>query len=70
MQYRQSATPHATNARSSALLSECMELIAPHHLNSHIPQALESIVLRTLALDPDERYTSVFELVEALEALL
>src|SRR6266566_3433920 len=66
----QSATPHATNSHSSALLSECMELIAPHHLNSHIPQALESIVLRTLALDPDERYTSVFELVEALEALL
>jgi len=65
-----SATPHTPIAHSSTPLSECMELIAPHHLNSHIPSALESIVLRTLAIEPDERYTSVFELVEVLEALL
>jgi Protein kinase domain len=68
-----STTLHAENSYKSLSLpehSEHIELISPHHLNKHIPQALESIVLRTLALDPAERYTSVFELVEALEALL
>ena len=68
-----STTLHAANSYKSLSLAEHaehIELISPHHLNKHIPQALESIVLRTLAFDPDERYTSVFELVEALEALL
>ncbi len=68
-----STTLHAANSYQSLSLpehSEHIELISLHHLNKHIPQALESIVLRTLALDPDERYTSVFELVEVLEALL
>ncbi|MDQ2713897.1 MAG: hypothetical protein M3Z08_03215 [Chloroflexota bacterium] len=48
---------------------EELDLIAPHLLNEHIPLALEYIVLRALALNPMERYPSVFALVEALEGV-
>ena len=48
--------------------TEGMALISPHLFNSSIPPALEQIVLRSLALDPAERYSTVFELVEALES--
>jgi hypothetical protein len=43
------------------------ELIAPRVLNSQISPELERVLLRALALDPAQRYGSVFELVEALE---
>jgi hypothetical protein len=46
-----------------------VELIPPHLFNSHIPTEVEKIVLRSLSLDPLERYPSVFALVEALEAV-
>ena len=45
-----------------------MALIAPHLFNYHIPQALEHVLLRALALDPGERYSTVPELLEALES--
>ena len=48
--------------------AESMALIPPHLFNSRIPPVLEQIVLRALALDPAERYSTVFELVEALES--
>lgn len=48
---------------------EELDLIAPHLLNDQIPLALECIVLRALALNPMERYPSVFSLVEALESV-
>ena len=47
---------------------EGMALIPPHLFNSRIPPVLEQIVMRALALDPAERYSTVFELVEALES--
>ncbi len=48
--------------------AEGMALIPPHLFNSRIPPVLEQIVLRALAIDPTERYPTVFELVEALES--
>lgn len=48
--------------------TEGMALIAPHLFNNRIPPVLEQIVLRALAFDPKERYSTVFELVEALES--
>jgi serine/threonine protein kinase len=43
------------------------ELIAPRALNSQISPELERVLLRALALDPAQRYDTVFDLVEALE---
>ena len=48
--------------------SDCLELIAPHLLYHHIPELLEQILVRALELNPEQRYPSVFALVEALEA--
>jgi serine/threonine protein kinase len=47
---------------------EYLELTPPHCL-CDLPATLEHIILRALALNPDERYPSAFALVEALEAL-
>lgn len=57
--------------RDSAMLSrsECMSLIPPHLFNNCIPANLEQILLHALALEPAERYSSVFAMVEALEAV-
>jgi serine/threonine protein kinase len=46
-----------------------MALVPPHLFNSLISPRLERLLLRTLALSPEERFPSVFELVEALEAI-
>ncbi|GHO45305.1 hypothetical protein [Ktedonospora formicarum] len=48
---------------------EGLELIPPRFWCADISEGLERIVLKALALDPGERYDSVFDLVEALEAL-
>ena len=57
-----------TEPGGSALL-ESIELIPPHLLNGRLPTVLENIVLCALALDPAERYESVFSLAEALEGM-
>ncbi len=44
-----------------------LELVSPHFFCPPLPLILEEIVLRSLALEPDARYLSVFALVEALE---
>ena len=46
-----------------------LELIPPRLLRSQISSTLEDILLHSLALDPAERYASVFSLIEALEAV-
>ncbi|WP_151727043.1 hypothetical protein [Thermogemmatispora aurantia] len=48
---------------------EGLALVPPHLLNVHLPLAIEDILLRALALDPEQRYPSAFALVEELEAL-
>jgi hypothetical protein len=45
-----------------------MALIEPHLFNYSIPRVLEHVLLRALALDPAERYSTVLELVEALQS--
>lgn len=44
-----------------------LELAAPCLLNTKISPEMEHVVVCALSLDPDERYQTVFELVEALE---
>ncbi|HLI09124.1 MAG TPA: hypothetical protein VKV40_21350 [Ktedonobacteraceae bacterium] len=44
-----------------------LELVSPRFFCRTLPSALEKIVSRALALEPGERYPSVFTLVEALE---
>jgi hypothetical protein len=59
-------TAHSGYASNSL---EKIELIPPHFLNVRLPLHLEGVLLRALELDPSWRYTSVFELAEALEAI-
>ena len=49
--------------------SEGMSLVPPHLLNSRISPRLEAILTSALALDPAQRFPSVFALVEALESI-
>lgn len=55
---------HGTSHNSCEL-----ELIPPRLLASHMPPMLEDTLLRCLALDPAERYPTVFSLIETLEAV-
>ncbi|WP_201371417.1 hypothetical protein [Ktedonobacter robiniae] len=48
---------------------EGLELIPPRFWREELSVSLEQILLKALALDPHERYESVFSLVEALEAI-
>ncbi len=52
---------------TSGDLHESMALIPPHLFNARIPAALEQVLLGALALNPANRYPSVFALIEALE---
>jgi serine/threonine protein kinase len=44
-----------------------LELVSPRFFRPQMPTILEEIVFHALALEPDERYPSVFALIEALE---
>jgi serine/threonine protein kinase len=48
---------------------EGLELIPPHLLKSQMAVVLEGVLLCALALDPAGRFSSVFLLAEALEAI-
>ena len=48
---------------------EGMFLVPPHLFNSRISSRLESILTHALALDPADRFPTVFALVEALESI-
>ena len=57
------ATPYAVAVR---VLTE--PLTPPSQHNSHIPRELEQVVLRALALSPDDRYQDMAGFAEALTA--
>jgi len=48
---------------------EGMSLVPPHLFNPRISSRLEDILVRALALRPEDRYPNVFALVEALESI-
>ena len=67
---RRLAETQAGNSHSDPLnVPEGMSLVPPHLLNSCISPRLEAMLTRALALDPAQRFPSVFALVEALENL-
>ncbi len=67
---RRLAETQAGNSHNDPLNApEGMSLVPPHLLNSCISPRLEAILTRALALDPAQRFPTVFALVEALESL-
>jgi serine/threonine protein kinase len=44
------------------------ELPLPHEVNPNVPPAIEAFLLRALAKDPDDRYQSADEMVDALRS--
>lgn len=50
--------------------SDSIALIPPQRLNKRIPGTLSEILVRALAIDPEQRYATVFELTEAIEAVV
>ncbi len=64
--------PPSALRRTEGLVSptlEWLELPSLQLFEHHHIEKLEPIIRRTLALEPDERYDTVFELVEALEGV-
>lgn len=49
---------------------DSIALIPPQRLNKRIPGTLSEVLLRALAIDPEQRYATVFELTEAIEAVV
>jgi serine/threonine protein kinase len=43
------------------------QLVPPSRINPQVPPALEAVIMRALAHDPNERYASMAELAHALE---
>ncbi len=67
--YGHTSTRQHTEPLMLAEDSEGLALIPPSLLNARISSPLEHVLLRALALDPAERYSSAFALAEVIEAL-
>lgn len=65
--YAPIAAARRLGVSANADVLDSMELIPPHRLNRAISARLSKILLRALAIEPEGRYASVFELVEAIE---
>lgn len=64
------STRHARRVQTELQpLSQDLALKPPHLLNAQISPLLEQILLRALALKPEERFASVRDLAEALESM-
>lgn len=68
--YAPMAAARRMGVSASADELDSMELIPPHRLNRAISARLSKILLRALAIEPGQRYGSVFELVEAIEIVM
>ncbi|MEO8970807.1 MAG: hypothetical protein ABI406_04305 [Ktedonobacteraceae bacterium] len=62
-------TRYAPIAAQQRQHTEGIELIPPRLFNAQIPVPLEHVLLCALALEPEERYVTVFALIEALERI-
>ncbi len=62
-------TGNAGDAEDAAE-SDSIALIPPQRLNKRITGTLSEILVRALAIDPEQRYATVFELTEAIEAVM
>lgn len=58
-----------TTELASSAYAESLPLIAPRLLCRSLPQKIEQMVVRALALSPSARFASVFVMVEILEAI-
>jgi serine/threonine-protein kinase len=45
-------------------------IVRPSVIHEHVPRALDTVVLRALARDPDRRYGTALEMAQALERVL
>ena len=60
--------PHDAPTPFAMLAKRCSEPVRPpRELNPEIPESLDSVVLRTLATEPDTRYSSATLFAQALE---
>ena len=68
---RQSSSilPLTTTEIASSTSAESLALIAPRLLCRSLPQRIEQMVVRALALSPSARFASVFVMAEILEAI-
>ncbi len=62
-------TRYAPVAAQYRQQSDHIELIPPRLFNAQIPEPLEEVLLCALALDPAQRYPTVFAFIEALERI-
>ncbi len=62
-------TRYAPIAAQQRQHTEGIELIPPRLFNAQIPVSLEQVLLCALSLAPDQRYLTVFALIEALERI-
>ena len=71
--HQQVSAPPPRSTKRAAKLPQAIDLDitlpGPRTLNQHISPLLEQIIVRSLALDPDQRFASVRDLAEALESL-
>ena len=68
--YAPIAAARRLDLSGDAVLLDSIELIPPHHLQREISVRLSKILLRALAIEPEQRYASVFELVEMIETVM
>jgi serine/threonine protein kinase len=62
---RSSAT---TTVKTTEILQRIGNIPKPRHINAKIPPAVEQVVLKAIATDREQRYTSVETLVQELQA--
>ncbi|MBW1811944.1 MAG: serine/threonine protein kinase, partial [Deltaproteobacteria bacterium] len=65
-------TPMYSGAGQMELLSKIgnAEFVKPRKINPNIPEALEAILLKALAVDPDQRYQTAADWIDALNLYL
>lgn len=64
-------TPFHADTPTAVIIKTIQEpLIAPTLINPDIPEAVETVIVKACAKQPDDRFATVHEMVEALQAAL